>query len=157
MPDGAWFPAAAGASVGSGMVVVSDHERAINAAAQAPRFAGTVVSLRQARKVLANPDLAVHDNPHAFLMCVYKRDKALCHRDGSKDTPSLDRCVSTCANIARTVHQADQLQQRADELELKARHVPDELAKRLRANASRLKEAADRHHQTRITLKEDDQ
>ncbi|WP_330452233.1 MULTISPECIES: integrase [unclassified Streptomyces] len=131
--------------------------RAIDAAAQAPRFVGTVVSLRQARKVLANPDLAVHDNPHAFLMCVYKRDKALCHRDGIKDAPRLDHCVSACANISRTDRQADQLQQRAAELELKARHVPGELAKRLRANASRMRDAAGRHLQTRITLKEDDQ
>lgn len=45
--------------------------------------------------------MAVYDNPHTLLMCVYERGKALCHR-GLKDTPSLDRCVPVCANIART-------------------------------------------------------
>jgi integrase len=128
--------------------------RAINAAAQAPRFQGVAITNSTARKVLTSPDLAVHDNPHAMLTCVFKREKALCHREGTKDTPSLDRCVSTCANIARTDHQADQLQQRATELETKARHVPHELARRLRMNADRLREAADRHHHDRITLKD---
>jgi hypothetical protein len=56
--------------------------------------------------------LAVYDNPNTLLMCVYKRDKALCHR-GTKDTPSLDRCVPTCANIARTDQHAAGLRRRA--------------------------------------------
>ncbi|PJJ05240.1 hypothetical protein BX264_5696 [Streptomyces sp. 2333.5] len=46
----------------------------------------------------------MYDNPKAFVMCVYKPDRALCHREGTKGAPSLDRCVSTCANIARTDH-----------------------------------------------------
>ncbi|MFD5720920.1 integrase [Streptomyces sp. NPDC127036] len=132
--------------------------RAINAAAQAPQFVGTIVTVRQARSVMGNPDLAVYDNPNALLMCVYKADKALCQREGTKNAPSLDRCVSTCANIARTDHQADQLRLRAAELEWKAEHVPHELAQRFRMNAARLRQTADRHHQTRITLKnENDQ
>ncbi|MFI5966668.1 integrase [Streptomyces asoensis] len=131
--------------------------RAINAAAQATQFVGTLVTARQARNVMSNPDLAVYDNPNALLMCVYKADKALCRREGTKSAPSLDRCVSTCANIARTDHQADQLRQRADELERKARHVPHALAQRFLTSSARLREAADQHHLTRVTLKEPDQ
>jgi len=69
-------------------------------------------------------------------MSVYKADRALCRREGTKSAPSLDRCVSTYANIARPDHQADQLQQRAEELERKARHVPHALAQRFRTSSA---------------------
>jgi integrase len=75
--------------------------RAIRAAATAPRFAGTPITLASARKLLKNQDAMIYDNPHALVLCHYKRDKALCHRDGIKDTPSLDHCVPGCGNIAR--------------------------------------------------------
>ncbi|PAU44706.1 integrase [Streptomyces albireticuli] len=125
--------------------------RAIHAAAQAHRFQGVTITARTARDVLQNPNLAVYDNPHALLMCVYKPDKALCRRDTTTKTPTLDDCVSTCANIARTDHQAEQLRRRADELDTKAVHVPDPLAERLRRSAAALRHAADRHDATRIT------
>ncbi|MFH9466404.1 hypothetical protein ACH4LT_03770 [Streptomyces clavifer] len=47
--------------------------RAIRAASQAPAFAGSIRTRRQARDILDNPQLAVYDNPHAFVMCVYDR------------------------------------------------------------------------------------
>jgi hypothetical protein len=74
--------------------------RAIKAAARTPRFAGTVITATTARRLLANEDAMIYDNPHALLLCHYKRAQALCHRDGVKDTPSLDRCVPGCGNIA---------------------------------------------------------
>jgi hypothetical protein len=61
--------------------------RVIRAAAAAPRFAGTPVTLASARKILKNEDATIYDNPHALVLCHYKRDKALCHRDGARDTP----------------------------------------------------------------------
>ncbi|HEY1712578.1 MAG TPA: hypothetical protein VGG07_06725 [Solirubrobacteraceae bacterium] len=128
--------------------------RAINAATQAPRFAGTAITARQARKLLTNPDLAVYENPESMLMCVYKADKALCHRSIATETPSLDRCVSTCANIARTDAHADQLDLRARELEKNAEHVPQLLAERLRAHADELRTLAERHRRDRTTPKE---
>ena len=76
---------------------------------------------------------------------------------GGEEHTEPDRCVSTCANIARTDGQADMLQQRAADLEKKAEHVPYELAGRLRGNAARLREAAERHYQTRLTLKDAEQ
>ncbi|MET9793763.1 hypothetical protein [Streptomyces canus] len=85
--------------------------RAIHAAAQAPTFAGSIRTHRQARDILGNPALTAYDNPHSFLMCVYNRDRALCHRLDVSDAPSLDRCKPTCANIARTDRHADELVQ----------------------------------------------
>jgi hypothetical protein len=125
--------------------------RAIKAAASAPRYTGTVITARQARQILANPHLAVYDNPHTLLMCVYKRDTALCHR-GLKDTPSLDQCVPACANIARTDQHATGLRLRATALDQQADHVPGPLGERLRDNAARLRDLANDHHHTRISL-----
>jgi hypothetical protein len=86
-------------------------------------------------------------------LTVYKRDKALCHR-GIKDTPSLDQYVPTCANIARTDQHAACLQHRATVLDQQAAHVPGPLGERLHGNAERLRDLADTHHRTRITLQD---
>lgn len=127
--------------------------RAIKAAATAPQYTGNIVTARQARQIRANPQLAVYDNPNTLLMCVYKRDKALCHR-GTKDTPSLDRCVPTCANIARTDQHAAGLRRRATVLDQRAAQVPGPLGERLRSNAGRLRDLADAHYRTRTTLQD---
>lgn len=71
--------------------------RAIHAAAQAPAFAGSIRTHRQARDILGNPALTVYDNPQAFLMRVYNRYRAPCHRLDVSDTPRLDRCQPSCA------------------------------------------------------------
>jgi hypothetical protein len=129
--------------------------RAIRAAATAPRFAGTPITLASARKLLKNEDAMIYDNPHALVLCHYKRDKALCHRDGIRDTPSLDRCDPRCGNIARTDQQAAQLRERAALLERRARHVPKPIGDRMRVSAVRLGELADKHDRTRITTEGD--
>jgi hypothetical protein len=98
--------------------------RAIRAAASAPRFADTSITLASAGKLLKNEDAMIYDNPHALVLCHYKRDRALCHRDGARDTPSLDRCVPGCGNIARTDQQAAQLRERALALESQAAPHP---------------------------------
>ena len=131
--------------------------RAIHAAAQAPTFVGSIRTVRQAKAILRNPSLAVHDNPHAFLMCVYNRDKALCHRVGTRDTPTLDRCVPACANIARTDQHAAQLSAQAEDLEKQAASelVPGPLADRLRQRAESLRNLADQHHRNRTADQEE--
>ncbi|WP_393071716.1 hypothetical protein [Streptomyces sp. LN704] len=86
-------------------------------------------------------------------MCVYKRDKALCHR-GTKDAPSLARCVPTRANIARTDRHAAGLRRRATVLDQRAAQVPGPLGERLRSNAGRLCDLADAHYRTRATLQD---
>ncbi|WP_345650298.1 hypothetical protein [Streptomyces tremellae] len=128
--------------------------RAINAAATAPQFQGTAITTRTARKILANADLAVYDNPNTLLMYVYNGDRALCHRDTDTPSPSLDRCVSSCANIAWTDHHAEQLRQHADALDKRAGRRPDPIGDRLCHNADRLRTLADEHDRTRITLQE---
>jgi hypothetical protein len=93
----------------------------------------------------------IYDNPHALVLCHYKRDRALCNRDGIKDTPSLDRCVPGCGNIARTDEQAAKLRARALAFENRAAYVPQPVSDRLRATAARLRDQADKHDRTRIT------
>ncbi|MGW6941162.1 integrase [Streptomyces xanthophaeus] len=128
--------------------------RAIKAAAQAPRFEGTVITATTARRLLANEDAVLFDNPQALLLCHYKREQALCHRDGVKDTPTLDHCVPACGNIIRTDEHAARLRDRADDLDKHAVHTPQPVGDRLRANATRLRDLADVHDRTRITLLE---
>ncbi|WP_326812333.1 hypothetical protein OIE62_07415 [Streptomyces scopuliridis] len=128
--------------------------RAITAAASAPRFAGTVITARTAHRLLANENATIFDNPQALLLCHYRREQALCHRDGIKDTPSLDRCVPGCGNIVRTDHHAAQLRDRADVLDKRAVHTPQPIGDRLRENAARLRTYADNHDRTRLTLQE---
>ncbi|WP_410585400.1 integrase [Amycolatopsis sp. lyj-108] len=128
--------------------------RAIKAAATAPRFAGTVITAITARRLLVNEDSMIYDNPHALLLCHYKRATALCHRDGVKDTPSLDHCVPGCANIVRTDRHAAQLRERANTLNDHATHVLQPIGDRLRANAERLRGYAETHDRSRTTLTE---
>jgi hypothetical protein len=97
----------------------------------------------------------IYDNPHALVLCHYKRDRALCHRDGIKDTPTLDHCVPGCGNIARTDQQAAQLRERALALENQAAHVPQPIGDQLRASAARLRDQARKHDRTRITTGKD--
>lgn len=80
-------------------------------------------------------------------MCVYNRDRALCHRLDIADSLSLDRCRPSCANIARTDRHADELLQHARALEKQAasESVPGPLAGRLTQRAGRLQDLADRH------------
>ncbi|WP_211363350.1 hypothetical protein [Saccharothrix saharensis] len=53
--------------------------RAIKAAATAPTFASTIITATTARRLLGNEDAMLYDNPHALLLCHYKRATALCH------------------------------------------------------------------------------
>lgn len=130
--------------------------RAIHAAAQAPTFAGSIRTHRQARDILGNPALTVYDNPRSFLMCVYNRDRALCHRLDATDAPRLDRCQPSCANIARTDRHAEQLRQHARALEkqVASETLPGPLADRLAWRAGQLRELSNRHDQDREHLQE---
>ncbi|MEW1659063.1 hypothetical protein [Streptomyces sp. NPDC093707] len=114
--------------------------------------------MRTAQHILDNSQLSIYDNPGSYLMCVYNRDKALCHRlEGQQEAPSLDRCQPSCANISRTDHHADQLLALAERLEKQAgsEFVPVPLADRFRRRASRLRTLADEHYRNRVTVQED--
>lgn len=122
------------------------------------RFGGMITTTRQARNLLADPTLNVFENDEALLLCNYDRAKALCHpsRGGSDDTPSLDRCRSACANIARTDHHTERMTAAAQNLRVQASSplVPEPLAERLRSKAEHLEELADQHRAGRIILEQ---
>ena len=135
-------------------------QRFVSAARDAAaRYEGLFLSPRQARALLTDPALQVHDNPQAFLACNYDPAKALCHPDRTAGKtvshPNLDRCNPACANIARTDQQAAQLRDRALALETQAAHVPQPVGDRLRATAVRLRDQAGKHDRTRITTGKD--
>ncbi|MFI0424042.1 hypothetical protein [Spongiactinospora sp. 9N601] len=102
--------------------------RVINAATRATVFEGAITNAATARKLIANEDLMIYDNPQAFVLCHYKRAQALCHRDGLKDTPTLDHCVPGCGNIVRTDRHAASLRAHADALDNRAAHAPSQSA-----------------------------
>jgi hypothetical protein len=127
----------------------------IKTAASAPRFNGSAINATTARRLIANQDLMIYDNPHALLLCRYKPDRAQCHRDRPSDTPLLSSCSPSCQNIARTDQQAAQMRTRADLLEQQAALTPQPVADRLHANAARMRSHADAHDSTRITATND--
>ena len=127
----------------------------IKIATRATQFGGTPITAKTARRLIANQDLIIYDNPQALLLCRYKPDRALCQRDGVADTPKLEACVPGCGNAARTDQHAAQLRARADQLDQQAAHTPQPIGDRLRANAAKLRHYADTHDRTRITTDEE--
>ncbi|MFI1522811.1 integrase [Kitasatospora cineracea] len=128
--------------------------RALLQAAGTPRFEGREVTARFARTFLARDGAVLYDNPHALLLCLYRHDNALCARDDVRDVPSLDRCVPGCGNMLRTDRHAGQLRTRAEQLDRQALAVPDPIAGRLRAGATRLRTWAEQHERSRFTRDE---
>ncbi|MCW2630817.1 hypothetical protein [Mycobacterium sp.] len=132
--------------------------RLIHAARQQHhRFAGAILTRRQARTLLADPTLTVFENTSAYLTCNYDPTKALCNPDNGPanrtHTPSLDRCQSSCPNIARTDRDATLLRLKAKQLRQQADSpaTPRPLAERLRHRALTLSDLADTHDRTKIT------
>lgn len=96
----------------SGPAAVVLRERA----AKAGNFGGiSLVSAKQAKDLLANPDLQII--PGRGMHCVPDPAKALCrHRNDLPDqtrTPDLTDCKPACQNIARTDDDIDTLRQRS--------------------------------------------
>jgi len=128
----------------------------------ATRFGGLFLSPRQARALLADPALQVHDSPGAFLACNYDPAKALCHPDreagSTASHPALDLCDRACANIARTDEHVAALT--AEIVRLRAESasplLPGPIRQRLAGCAAALEKIADRHARTRITPGGDD-
>ena len=121
------------------------------------------LSPKQARALLTDPSLQVHDNPRAFLACNYDPAKALCHpgRAAGKTAghPDLDRCNPACANIARTGEHITALTAETTRLRAEAASplAPEPIRQRLTQRATALKQIADRHARTSVTAKADDE
>lgn len=133
-------------------------QRFISAARDAAaRYEGIFLSPRQARALLTDPALQVHDNPQAFLACNYDPAKALCHpgRTAGKTSshPDLDRCNPACANIARTDEHITALTAETERLRAEAASplAPEPIRQRLAQRAGELERIAERHTRTRST------
>jgi hypothetical protein len=138
--------------------------RLINAARYAAtRYEGLFLSPRQARALLTDPGLQVHDNPQAFLACNYDPAKALCHpgRAAGKTAshPDLDRCNPACANIARTGEHITALIAETARLRAEAASplAPEPIRQRLTQRAAALEQIAERHTRTRVTAEAGDE
>jgi hypothetical protein len=134
--------------------------RLISAARDAAtRYEGMFLSPRQARALLTDPALQVHDNPRAFLACNYDPAKALCHpgRETGKTAayPDLDRCNPACANIARTGEHVAALAAETARLRAEAASplAPEPISQRLAQRADALERIAERHARTSISGK----
>jgi len=118
-----------------------------------------ITTARQAKNLLADPAMAVFENKQAYLICNYDPSRALCNPNRSNKTtaPSLDRCVSTCANIARTDRHASHLLEHADRLAAQAGSpaVPQPIAERLQQKADEVNQLAQQHQNNRITIDKD--
>ena len=136
--------------------------RLISAARDATtRYEGMYLSPRQARALLADPALQVHDHPRAFLACNYDPAKALCHPGraaGKAAHPDLDRCNPACANIARTDEHIAALTTETARLRAEAASplAPEPIRQRLTQRADALERIAERHARTAITARADD-
>ncbi|MEU1365034.1 integrase [Streptomyces sp. NPDC005803] len=128
--------------------------RALTAAAMTPRFEGRIVPTTFAKKAarfLARGGIVLYDNPDAFLICAFKRDNALCEPDPGATAPRQYACQQGCGNTVRTDAHAQQMREKADEIDIKATFVPEKLATRLRRNADNFRKMADAHDATAQT------
>jgi hypothetical protein len=135
-------------------------QRFISAAQDAAaRYEGMFLSPRQARALLTDPALQVHDNPRAFLACNYDPAKALCNtgRTAGKTSshPDLDRCNAACANIARTDEHITALRAETGRLRAEAASplAPEPIRERLAQRADELEHIAEQHARTGSTAK----
>jgi integrase len=125
--------------------------RAIAAVAEAPRFEGRLVTknfTRQATGYLARDGLLLFDNPDGCLICVFKRDTALCEPGPDAAAPAQHHCRPGCGNAVRTDQHAQDLRERASRTDQLAAHAPAPVARRLRAAAERDRAVAGAHDTT---------
>ncbi|TVZ80074.1 integrase [Streptomyces sp. BK340] len=125
--------------------------RAFTASVQAPRFEGRTITqkfAKQAADYLARDGLVLFDNPNASLICVFKRDNALCEPGPDATAPHQFDCRPGCGNAVRLDSHASELLHEADRVDQLAALAPQPLARRLRATAEQHRTTADTHHAT---------
>ncbi|MFF0431502.1 integrase [Streptomyces sp. NPDC004327] len=125
--------------------------RALTAAVQVPRFEGRTVTqkfAKQAADYLARDGLVLFDNPDASLICVFKRDTALCEPGPDATAPNQFDCRPGCGNAVRLDSHANELLEETDRINKLAALSPQPLARRLRVAAEQYRATADTHHAT---------
>ncbi|MFF7359116.1 hypothetical protein ACFZA1_42010 [Streptomyces filipinensis] len=125
--------------------------RAITAAVHVPRFEGRTVTqkfAKQAADYLARDGLVLFDNPDASLICVFKRDNALCEPGPDATAPNQFDCRPGCGNAVRLDSHATELLEETDRINKLAALSPQPLARRLRIAAEQYRATADTHHAT---------
>ena len=110
--------------------------------------ASASVGRRKAAAFLARDGLVLFDNPDAHLICVFKRDTALCHPAPDATASNQYDCTPGCGNTVRTDTHARLLRDRAAEIGHLADHTPGPLGTRLRHQANRLRALAEDHTAT---------
>ncbi|MCX4751191.1 integrase [Kitasatospora sp. NBC_01287] len=125
--------------------------QALLAAHDTPHFEGRLVKPTFAARFLARDGAVLHDNPDAYLICVYRRDTALCARTPRDTAPTLNACVPGCSNAVRTDTHAYGLRERARSIDQVAAHAPPGVRDRLHRTAERLRAAADTHDHNAFT------
>ena len=123
------------------------------------RFRGSVVTRRDAMRLLKNPNLQVYDNADQFLACCYDASRALCHPDrdrpeGIDRSPDLLRCDSACSNIARTDAHMSSLdaEVRGLDAEIASPGMPFPMQVRLSQRRERLLGIKADHERRRLTV-----
>lgn len=97
-------------------------------------FLGQRRTDRDLKRLKGLPNLKVYDVPETMVVCVFRPATAACLDDEEIDnrrTPSLNRCVTGCANAARTGTHIEGLRRRIAETEADRDASPWPLAHRL--------------------------
>ena len=134
-------------------------ERFVGAATEYnARFAGSVVSRREARTLLRNPALQVYNDDGQYLACCYDESKALCHpsndrQPGTSRTPDVLNCDPKCANVARTDSHMTALTGEVEQLEaqIASPMTSKPIQVRLTQRRDRLLAVKAKHEQNRHT------
>ncbi|MFC9621281.1 hypothetical protein ACFTXM_15235 [Streptomyces sp. NPDC056930] len=98
---------------------------------------------KKAADYLVRDGIVLFGNPDALLICVFKRGNALCDLAPDSTAPNQYACKAGCGNAVRTDTHARLLREKADIIDRKAALTPEKLARRLRANADRLRAVAE--------------
>ncbi|MBT2401476.1 hypothetical protein [Streptomyces sp. ISL-100] len=123
------------------------------------KYAGAFVSKRQLKAIRTNSKLQLFEHEGALLACNFDPYTAPCQRDQpgqepARRTPSHNRCVPTCPNIARTDTHIERAQAEIDEIDAECADGlnPLPVTRRLQQRRATLAEIIGKHHRTRVHL-----
>lgn len=115
---------------------------------------GAILTSRDWKTIVANPDIQAYDNPDTAVGCRFDpTTRPPCQYDTAQDArtePDLANCQPQCANRFYTDQHAHEHQRMADQLNAWAEIAPEPEMIRLRRRASEHRATAARHWNTRI-------